>query len=1062
MQNWNYLQTLRSERILNGIDHNEALSTSLSNSLWSINNLSGGRLRGSISTSNECLMGKRGSTPSTRNGGRHPPITRTTSVGLHSDPKNNSSQRLNGFTEFGSNPSLYPESTSSMDQLALERTSSLGKLTEKPYKEHNMTMKTISETQLGGMFSDEDFNSDIDGNPASNHRRDDQHATEELCSIDESLTSDDCSTQGSDTHITNSEIIDAAATAINKSALRSERSMPPLSKNLSPPKSPNISPLHHKLQSSLSIESREGLHGASISPTHLTTSGNSPSHLKSILRSPSNSITSLSSISPTHSTFDTRVMIHTPPMPSTPTLVSADRAHSMLLEGNTAAHSHTIVPTSNNDASKNEKSPSPSPSMDLEVVVCKTVVGDGQLLSPKRELQSRSNSDTSVDSMRGGLQFHVTFVNDMHVRNSNISTLIEEDAATDGTTSPTVLSPKDHQPLPIIRQSSDSMIMSPQEVNSRPHRVMFSECTQVRSFESESDIDDRINIIHDDSSMLDLMNAESEQSEAVVNRHTTDEANGPLESPLDKCSQVSDEMEPHEPSSSEPQQATSLPTSASSSATDSKARVGKDSKEHTRVKKSGKAEKTAKVPPAHKRVTGKGVRALSQMFEGVPSSKSASPVPPESSTESSPVHQPSRKVPVSKIPLPCGSPVLDGPKLVKNHPGEGKEQATRNNLKVGSSPPKVPTKPTKGAPSSTGTKRKITATEKVASTPDQSPATVKRVMPARKSSVCQQRAGVSTKSTTSIATRRASRVEHTPVAGIPRHTSSPAVTGTKKQPVSKASVTPNAKPKPSRSQVLASGKEHPSPVGSPKHVRSSRDSNPSKAKLQRQPSVVNSRSPSPYSNAQGSHKPLSRLSGTRQPLRRKSNNSSPAEVRRNNQHLKPELDCNSNSNNNNNNNSCFDEGERMMGFFTESAHFPDSSFLCPRRNESAPSLSPNSLQKVVRFSVGSASSRCSTESTDEDSCHLQSNLATRGESASPDQISSTSAVQPQADDQNEMLKSKVDEIRYHHSLQSLSLKHAKKRSPLEWKNFGLSWKQNSFPQTGLSQSRLLTSRTTMS
>lgn len=998
-------------------------------------------------------MGKRGSTPTVRSGGRHPPITRTTSVGLHSDPKNGSSQRLNGFPEFGSNPSLYPGSTNSMDRLELERTSSLGKLTEnKPY--HSMTMKTISETQLGGMFSDEDLAPD---------QRNEPHTTEELCSIDESLTSDDCSTQGSDTQITNSEIIDAAATAINKSAspsLKSERS---LGKNLSPPKSPNISPLHHKLQSSPSTESREGLQGASVSPTLLTTLGNSPSHLKSILRSPSNSITSLSSISPTHTSF------HTPPMPSTPTSVSADRAHStLLLGGSSAAHSHTIVPTSNssNDPSKNEKSPSPSPSMELEVVTCKTVVGEGQLLSPRRELHSRSNSDTSVDSMRGGLQFHVTFVNDGNVKSSNISTLIEEETAlesTERTMSPGLLSPNDQTPMLIIRQSSDSSLMSPRQVNTRPHKVMFSECMQIRSFDSESDIDDKITIVNDDLSLLDLTNAESE---TIVNGHTTSEVNGLPESPSDERSQVSDELElVHELSDSQPQHMThtaTLQIPTASSATDSGAGID-DNEKQKHIKQSVKAEKAdKKVPPAHKRVTGKSVRALSQMFEGN-ASPSSTPPPPVSSKETSPVHQSNRKVSVSKIPLPCDSPVLGGsPRLTKNHPNEVKSPVTRNNLKsskLSSAPPKMPLKSTKAASTSTTGKQKKSPTP----TPDQSPATAKRVTPARKNSVYQQRSGVSAKSPTSTATRKISRVEHN--TQMSRHTTSPAVTTPKKQPLSRAPVT---KPKPTRNQAVSSGKEHPNPTGSPKHVRASRDTNASRSKLQRQPSVASSRSPSPYSSsAQAGHKPLSRLSGTRQPLRRKSNNSSPAEIRRNNQHLKPVADG-LNSNSNNNNNSSFDKDD----LFALSAHFPDGSLLYSRRNESSPTTSPNSLQKTVRFSFGSSSNEGSMDSVhsmDKGSCHLQSNSAARGEGISSDQTVNNSklATQLQSDDRNEMFKSKVDEFRYHHSLQPLSLRHANKRSPLEWKNFGLSWKQNSFPefnQTGLSQKgRVLTnSRTTIS
>ena len=1008
-------------------------------------------------------MGKRGSTPTVRNcsGGRHPTITRTASVGLYLEPKNGSSQRLNGFTEFGSNPSLYPGSTTgSMDRLALERTSSLGKLTEnKPY--HNMTMKTISETQLGGMFSDEELASNQGGEP---------HATDqELCSIDESLTSDDCSTQGSDTPISNTDIIDAAANAINKSASTLLKLENPLTKNLSPPKSPNISPLHHKLQSSLSTESREGsLPGASVSPIHLATPGNSPSHLKSILRSPSNSITSLSSISPTHTSF------HTPPMPSTPTSVSADRAHSaLLLGGSTAAHSHTIVPTSSsNDTSKNEKSPSPSPSMDLEVVTCKTVVDEGQLLSPKRELHSRSNSDTSVDSInKGGLHFHVTFVNDGNARNSNISTLIEEES-TSRTTSPALLSPNDQAGMQILRQSSDSMLMSPRQINSRPHKVMFAECTQILSFDSESDIDDKITIVKDDLSVLDLSNPESE---TPVNGHADSEVNGLPESPSDKSSQVSDDLESAlELYGSQLQHTThTMPAlSASSSETvDLSARAEKEdmNEKQTHIKQSVKVKKPAKVPPAHRRVTGKGVRALSQMFEEN-SSPSSTPPPQVRSTVISPTHQSNRKDSVSRIPVSCESPILGSPRLTRNHPNETKSPATRNNVKsskVGGTPTKTPLKSTKGASASAIGKQRSGHTEKAASTPNQSPTITKRGTPSRKNSVYQRTAaGASTKPSTSSATRRVSRVDHgSPAAGIPRHTSSPSVSTSKKQPPSKA---PATKPKPTRSEALSAGKEHPSPTGSPKHVRASRDSTtPRSSKLQRQSSVASSRSPSPYSSsAQASHKPLSRLSGTRQPLRRKSNNSSPAEIRKNNQHLKPVADG-LNSNCNNNNNSGVDEDERMTDSFGLSGHFTDGSFISPRRDKSVP---PHLLLKSVRFSVGSSSNEGSLESLDNDSHHFQA----RAESSLPDQATASSRLaarelQPAADDRNEQLKLKVDELfRHHHSLPSSRLRHAGKfkRSPHEWEHFGLSWKQSPFPQVGqvgLSQSRVLkNSRTTIS
>ena len=1058
--NWNYLQTLRSERILNGIDQTEALSTSLSNSLWSINNLSGSRLRNSMSSSNESLMSKRGSTPAVKN--HHPSITRTTSVGLHAESNNqhmyHSSSRLNGFVDFGSNPSLYAGS-SSASQPSLERTSSLGKLSEKPHRgEHNMTMKTISETQLGGMFSDEDFSSDRESsghsrNPASDAVHE-HAASEDLCLIDESLTSDDCSTQSSTdtcTQIGNSEVMNAATTAANKKSVPSspQRLMekltsPPMRNKFGSTKSPNVSPLHQNLQCSLTAENRERQQGPALSPTFLSAS-NSSSQLKSILRSPSASITSLSSISPTHSiSSEHRLSVNTPPMPSTPTSTSADRMHSMLIEGTTMAHSHTILPTGNVDAPKNDKSPSPSPSMDLEVVACKTVIGDGQFCSSDEQQWPRVRSQSDIsDNLQRGLQFEVTFVRDANRSpNSDVPSLAKDESK-HGLTSPALLHTRYQNPLPIIRQASDSAILSPHQTSGRPHRVMFSECTQIRSFDSESndsDTDDKIKIVSDDVTIIDLANAEREQSEMVSGGPSSIKANGLPQSHC-KYSKFSDKVEPHAPSSLTSQHMAFVSTDdASSVPTRSSRSIVKEEKES--IKQSTKGSKSTPVPPAHKRLTGKNVRELSQMFEGTPSPE---PVLSPSSTRATPSQQRTRKMSTTKIPVVSEASV-DNPKptkhhssdskLTKNHPNDAKAAASRNNLKpskVSATPPKVASKPAK--PSNTA-KRKVSTTEKVVPCSDHSPAAVRKAIPVQKNSVCQQRASVMVASKPTTAMRRVSRTEHTPGAAIPRHTSNPEAP-TRKQPSANSQSSPKQKLKSSKIQTATSGRD----TASPNKKTKSADSNPSRSKLQRQPSVVSSRSPSPYSSGQATHKPLSRLSGTRQPLRRK--NPSPAAARRNSQTVKPaadELNSNNSNNNNGNYNSRGDDNSDVSGSceYTTPAH--PAAYSLSQMNWSPQDLYANSLQTNSRLNAADSTvTQCSLA---QDSVCQSDNYSSLNGSAVIGDAATFCCKHTQSEKDHQSVKLKCD---VHHSLQPLTLKCTKRRDPLEWQNFGLSWKQSSLP-----------------
>lgn len=905
-------------------------------------------------------------------------------------------------------------------------------------------MNTISETQLGGMFSDEDFSQDRESsghgrNPASDAVHE-HTASEDLSLIDESLTSDDCSTQSSTdtcTQITNSEVIDAATTAAaNISASSSPQR---LEKLASPPtsskfnKSPNMSPLHQNLQCPLTTDNKESLQGPALSPTFLSASNSS--QLKSILRSPSASITSLSSISPTHSfSSEHRLSVQTPPMPSTPTSTSTNRMHSVLIEGTTMPHSHTILPTGKVDAPKNDKSPSPSPSMDFEVVACKTVVGDGKFCNSDEQQwpRVRSQSDT-IDGLKRGLQFQVTFVRDANPPpNSNVPSLVEE--SKHRSMSPASLQTKYQNPLPIIRQASDSAILSPHQTNHRPHRVMFSECPQVRSFDSESndsDTDDKIEIVCDDVTIIDLANAKQEQAKLISSGPSSIKANGLPQSHC-KYSKVSDKVEPHlSPSLTSQQMAFVATDDALSVPTGSSRDIIKDEKEST--KQNAKSSSSTPVPPAHKRLAGKNVRELSQMFEGTPSPE---PVLSPSSTRTPPPKQRTRKMSTTKIPV-LSEAIVDNTKLTKNHPNNEKGSASRNHLKPSKAsvtPPKVPSKPTKP---SNAAKRKVSVGEKAVPCSNHSPTTLRKAIPVRKNSVCQQRATVaSTKPSTTI--RRASRTEHTPGAIIPGRTSNPDM-ATNKQPSTNSQSSPKQKLKSSKNQTATSGRD----TALLNKKSKSTDSNPSRSKLQHQPSVVSSRSPSPYSSGQTTHKPLSRLSGTRQPLRRK--HPSPATARKTSQTAKPAA-VELNSNNSNNNNSLppgSDDSDVSDSYkYTTQAHLlGNSSGLLSRTYWPPQYPYANSMQTNFRLNADSAITQCSRvvdSACQSDNYSSLNDLAVNSDAATPHDH--RKHTRSETDHQRVKLKHDT-----HHSLQPLTLKCATKRDPLEWQNFGLSWKESSLP-----------------
>ncbi len=130
------VENLRSERILNGIDHLESLNASLSQSLWSLAN--NGRLN-SIYSSNDSLLNKRASSGSIE----HTAISKTTSA----DDSN--SMRIRPHSKSGS---FDCSGMHLQNDLQLARTTSVGWLGERPQSmpDTSMCLNLDPQNILGG------------------------------------------------------------------------------------------------------------------------------------------------------------------------------------------------------------------------------------------------------------------------------------------------------------------------------------------------------------------------------------------------------------------------------------------------------------------------------------------------------------------------------------------------------------------------------------------------------------------------------------------------------------------------------------------------------------------------------------------------------------------------------------------------------------------------------------------------------------------------------------------------------------------------------------------------
>ena len=200
-QNWKIVESLRSERILNGIDTLE----SLSQSLWSIHSLTNqGRLN-SLCSSSESLHSKRASTPSL--GGDHAPLTATASDSISV----NTSKILRMRSNFksvdltGTRPFHYHG-----NGLHLERTTSVGGLHERSV---GGLCETVSES---GLLNNAQcapvslsLSEEMEGGefPADSKGKSEKNPTgtkvvpPELVQLRRSPFSDDSGTEGSDTNI---------------------------------------------------------------------------------------------------------------------------------------------------------------------------------------------------------------------------------------------------------------------------------------------------------------------------------------------------------------------------------------------------------------------------------------------------------------------------------------------------------------------------------------------------------------------------------------------------------------------------------------------------------------------------------------------------------------------------------------------------------------------------------------------------------------------------------------------------------------------------------------------
>ena len=180
IQTGKMIESLRSERILNGIENLDSLNASLSQSLWSIHSLTSNGKLGSHYASNESLAIKRTSSSSTVPG--HAPLTKANSVGTNFDTTQ--PRRIR---------SKFKSMSGSVDfaNMRLERTTSVGIISERPRSFCDGV--GISPKLLG--------NSTMDETRASGKQQGSEHVSPTIGRSWLNPLSDDSGTEGSDTHL---------------------------------------------------------------------------------------------------------------------------------------------------------------------------------------------------------------------------------------------------------------------------------------------------------------------------------------------------------------------------------------------------------------------------------------------------------------------------------------------------------------------------------------------------------------------------------------------------------------------------------------------------------------------------------------------------------------------------------------------------------------------------------------------------------------------------------------------------------------------------------------------
>lgn len=388
-QNWQLLQNLRSERILDGID--PTLSANLSQSLISINTLASGRpwstaLSGSIESFLSVVN------PESLEHGL--PISRTKSA----DPTNSGGNTV-GRHSAGSAESMLNSSPSL--PRSLERASSVGRLLER-----NSSMTTILESKIISSQNSSHRSSDCS-------HSDLQEVTEEY-SEPVPIKKVPTLIRLNDSPVGELNISQESSLSIISDDSGTESGESPVADSFSPIRKPNI--LNSSATQMESIvedcERKRALFKSNHSETHTQSFSDSDSQslsnshdsatLKSCLRNARNARNSahnIESLAMTHSQIDRHVHIDDHPKNSQSDVSLVSPQHTIIR-----------VPSSGKISNENEEesrhqTPHFSPSPKLEVVKCKTVKTGPQT-------HRRCHSETCIPSSTriNTSSFSVTFI----------------------------------------------------------------------------------------------------------------------------------------------------------------------------------------------------------------------------------------------------------------------------------------------------------------------------------------------------------------------------------------------------------------------------------------------------------------------------------------------------------------------------------------------------------------------------------------------------------------------------------------------------------------------------